>query len=106
MVARIAPEPLSTNVAVTGYRTAPGGYAQARDDLSPANDDPLPPVPAPVPTPVPAPAVVPPTEAFAAALLAEQMPARMLSASELRLRLGSSGWQAPSSPLRLADRKV
>lgn len=106
MVARIAPEPLSTSVAVAGYRAARNGYADARPDLAALEDNPLPPVPAPVPTPVPTPAIVPPGEAFAAALLAEQMPMRAVSPDEVRLRLAGNGWQAPASSLRLADRKV
>ena len=103
MVARIAPEPISTNVAVAEYR-ARSGYADARPP-NPINDDPLPPVLAPVPTPVPTPALVPPNQAFAAALLAEQMPARAPTADDLRLRL-TGAWQAPVSSLRLADRRV
>jgi len=69
-------------------------------------DDLLPPVPAPVPTPVPAPAIVPPSQAFAAALIAEQMPTRAPVPAEIRQRLGNGGWQAPQSSLRLADRRV
>jgi len=42
----------------------------------------------------------------AAALLAEQMPGRAPSLAEVRQRLGSGGWQAPQSSLRLADRRV
>ncbi len=68
-------------------------------------DDPLPPVPAPVPTPVPGPAVVTPSEAFAAALIAEQLPAREPDLNEVLLRQ-NTGWQAPDSPLRLTDRQA
>jgi hypothetical protein len=104
VVARIAPEPVNTNVAVTEYR-ARNGYADSRPS-SLITEDPLPPVPAPVPTPVPAPAILPPSQAFAAALMAEQLPARLPSQLEIRQRLGNGGWQAPQSPLRLADRRV
>ena len=70
-----------------------------------AENDLLPPVPAPVPTPVPAPAIVPPSQAFAAALLAEQMPLRGPSMAEVNVRFSGS-WKAPGSPLRLTDRRV
>jgi hypothetical protein len=105
VVARIAPEPVNTSVAVTEYR-ARSGYAEARPQ-SLVTEDPLPPVPAPVPSPVPGPAIVSPSQAFAAALLAEQMPTRPPTPIEIRQRLGGSApWQAPQSPLRLADRRV
>lgn len=104
MVARIAPEPVSTNVAVTEYR-ARAGFADSRQTMLPAEDL-LPPVPAPVPTPVPAPAILPPSQAFAAALIAEQIPARSPALAEIRQRLGGNVWQAPQSALRLADRRV
>lgn len=105
MVARIAPEPVSTNVAVTEYR-ARSGYAEPRPQ-SLVTEDPLPPVPAPVPAPVPGPAIVPPSQAFAAALLAEQLSVRQPTPTEIRQRLGSNGaWQAPQSSLRLEDRQV
>ena len=68
-------------------------------------DDPLPPILPPVPEPVPAPAIQPPSQVFAAALIAQQMPFRTPSIAEVKLRL-PSGWQAPDSTLRLADRKV
>lgn len=102
MVARIAPEPINTNVAVTEYRSRSTEYAAP---AAPVADDLLPPVPAPVPTPVPAPAIVPPSQAFAAALAAARLPARAPDANEFRLRQ-SGNWQAPQSSLRLTDRKV
>lgn len=104
MVARIAPEPVSTSVTVTEYR-ARNGYTDARPAAL-VTEDPLPPVPAPVPSPVPAPAIVPPSQAFAAALIAEQLPTRQPTSAEVRQRLGGNDWQAPQSPLRLADRRV
>lgn len=104
MAARIAPEPVSTNVTVAEYR-ARASFADARQTVLPAEDL-LPPVPAPVPTPVPAPAILPPNQAFAAALIAEQLPARSPALAELRQRLGGNDWQVPQSSLRLADRRV
>lgn len=104
MVARIAAEPVNTSVTVTEYR-ARNGYAESRPQ-SLVTEDPLPPVPAPVPAPVPTPAIVPPSQAFAAALLAEQLPTRQPTSTEIRQRLGGNDWQAPQSSLRLADRRV
>jgi hypothetical protein len=103
VVARIAPEPISTNVAVTEFRSRPSTF-ESRANVPAVQDDPLPPVPTPVPTPVPGPIVAVPSEAFAAALAAEQMPTRV-SVAEVRLRT-MGGWQAPSSSLRLTDRRV
>ncbi len=103
LVARIAPEPISTSLAVTGYRSR-ADYADARA-ASPATEDLLPPVPAPVPAPVPEPAVVSPSQAFAAALLAERLPARAPSQAEVNVRF-SGNWKAPASSLRLTDRRV
>jgi hypothetical protein len=102
VVARIAPEPISTTLAVTDYRPRP----DAITSIGPVVPDaPLPPVLTPVPEPVPAPAIVPPNEAFAAALVAEKLPARSPSIAEVSLRQ-TSGWQPPDSDLRLADREV
>jgi hypothetical protein len=103
LVARIAPEPVNTSLAVTGSRSR-ADYSDPRPTLV-AENDLLPPVPAPVPTPVPAPAIVPPNQAFVAALLAEQLPARAPSLAEVNVRF-SGGWKAPGSPLRLTDRRV
>ena len=102
VVARIAPEPISTGVTVTQYRARGNDYSGGRPTYA---DDPLPPVPTPVPEPVPAPAIEAPAQAFAAALIAEQLPGRSPSLAEVRLRT-SSDWQPPASPLRLADRKA
>ena len=105
MVARIAPEPINANVAVPEYRSRSAAF-DARTSALADLPDPLPPVQQPVPTPVPAPAIVPPAEAFAAALVAEQMAVRPVTFAEVRLRAGSSPWQAPDSSLRLADRRA
>ena len=103
VVARIAPEPIGTNVTVAEYGSR-GGVVESRR-ASPLAGEPLPPLLAPVPTPVPTPAIPPPSQAFAAALIAARLPVRTPSVSEVRLRL-STNWQAPGSSLRLADREV
>lgn len=105
VVARIAPEPVSMNVAVSDYRSRPASVDTRVGTTPSLLEDPLPPVLEPVPTPVPAPAIQPPSEAFAAAVLAEQMPASVMSPSEYRLRQ-TGNWQAPTSQLRLADRRI
>lgn len=102
MVARIAPEPISTGVSVTEYRSRQDYLA--RPAPQPV-DEVLPPILPPIPTPVPAPAILPPSQAFAAALVAEQLTPRPPSFVEVKLRF-SGNWQAPISSLRLADRKV
>lgn len=104
MVASIAPEPIVLGTAVTQYRVR-GGESYTRSGQTLVAGDPLPPILPPVPEPVPAPAILPPTQAFAAALIAGQLPPRQPSLAEIRLRM-PNGWQAPGSPLRLADRKV
>lgn len=101
VVAGIAPEPIVLGTAVTQYR-ARGDTGARTASLA---DTPLPPILPPVPEPVPAPAILPPNQVLAAALVAQQLPTRAPSLAEVKLRL-PSGWQAPDSPLRLADRKV
>jgi hypothetical protein len=44
-----------------------------------------------------------PGEAFAAAVIAGQLPPRPTSVAQLRQRLGTA-WQPPASPLRVMDR--
>ena len=102
MVARIAPEPISTGVSVTGYRSRQDYLARPAPHPI---DEVLPPILEPVPTPVPTPAILPPSQAFAAALVAEHLPPRPPSLVEVKLRF-SGNWQAPASSLRLADRTV
>jgi hypothetical protein len=102
VVARIAPEPISTGVSVTEYRSRQDYLARSTVQ---AVDDQLPPILAPVPTPVPAPAIQPPSQAFAAALVAEQLPVKPPSVVEVKLRFPST-WRAPASSLHLADREV
>ena len=104
VVARIAPEPIVLGTAVTQYR-ARGDEYYAKSGQTLVAGDPLPPILSPVPEPVPAPAILPPSQAFAAALIAAQLPNRQPSLAEIRLRM-PGGWQAPVSTLRLADRKA
>jgi hypothetical protein len=104
VVARIAPEPIVLGTAVTQYR-ARGDEYYAKSSRTLVAGDPLPPILTPVPEPVPAPAILPPSQAFAAALIIERMPQRPASLAEIRLRM-PGGWQAPGSSLRLADRRV
>lgn len=105
MVARIAPSPIATAVAIGDAHThaadhlpsAPlasdpqqDGTFFASDDGRTAQAD-APPLPAP------------PGEAFAAAVIAGQLPPRPVTHDQLRQRLGAA-WQPPSSPFRLMDR--
>ncbi len=103
MVARIAAEPINASVTVSEFRSRAADYA-ASATAPVVADDPLPPVPVPVPAPVPAPALVTPSQAFAAALIAERLP-QQPALSELKLRQNTT-WQAPDSDLRLTDRKA
>ena len=102
VVARIAPEPIVLGTAVSQYRARGEAGARSTPLLADAK---LPPILPPVPEPVPAPAILPPNQVFAAALIAERLPARPPSLAEVKLRQ-PNGWRAPDSPLRLADRKV
>lgn len=105
MVARIAPSPIVTTVASSdplAQAVAPNfsttanannganGSVVAQQDVAQAS------------TPPP---VTPPGEAFAAAVIAGQLPPRPMSPEQLRQRLGSA-WQPPASPLRLMDRSA
>ena len=104
MVARIAAEPINTSLTVSEFRARTAG-AELQPSSTQLPDDPLPPIPTPVPTPVPAPAVVTPSQAFAAALIAERLPVRQPDVNEVRLRQ-DAGWQVPDSSLRLTDRQA
>lgn len=100
MVARIAPEPVNTNVAVADYYVRRGNDSRPQ---TPLQESPLPPVPEPVPTPVPAPAIQPAAQAFAAQLVSETLPPSSTdSASALRKLTGR--WSPPPSSLSLTDR--
>jgi hypothetical protein len=104
VVARIAPEPINANAAASSFRARAAEFAAAQQRGS-LLDDPLPPVPTPVPTPALPPIIQSSVQAFAAALAASELPIRPISPAELRLR-SNTAWQAPDSPLRLADRRV
>jgi hypothetical protein len=108
MVARIAPSPITSPVAIgdalthatgsvpSAFATNPQQNGSAsgfeRHDVAQASNN-APPLPAP------------PGEAFAAAVLAGQLPPRPMTPEQLRQRLGSA-WQPPASPLRLMDRSA
>jgi len=106
MVARIAPSPLSNAVAVGD------AYAHARGTNDYRSSTPAPAAGAEFvasnETTVainPAPPAAPPGEAFAAAVIAGQLPPVPVTPEDLRQRLGSA-WQPPASPLRLMDRSA
>lgn len=105
MVARIAPSPITSNVAsgdapphaaspVSAPARQSGGGSQFADQQIAQNTA------ANVPPPP-----SPPGEAFAAAVIAGQLPPRPITPEQLRQRLGSA-WQPPASPLRLMDRSA
>lgn|GEM_PF-6546716 len=68
-------------------------------------DDLMPPAVTPVPEPVPGPAILSPSEAFAAALIAEKLQPGSPSIVEVSLRQ-TSEWHPPESDLHLADRQA
>ena len=104
MVARIAPSPITTSVAI-GDAMAHAANPNPASPSHPQNEQqfalaqqqstqahaPQPPAP--------------PGEAFAAAVIAGQLPPRPITPEQLRQRLGSA-WQPPASPLRLMDRSA
>ena len=105
MVARIAPSPIVTTAASSEPLTqavAPN-FAPAANTSSNGNSafaahyDVAQAAPPPVPTPT--------GEAFAAAVIAGQLPPRPMTPEQLRQRLGAA-WQPPASPLRLMDRSA
>ncbi len=107
MVARIAPSPITTSVAVGDTLTHAAemralqattqqfgnGSSNSFQQFDTAQASPTlaPPTP--------------PGEAFAAAVIAGQLPPVPITQEQLRQRLGSS-WQPPASPLRLMDRSA
>jgi hypothetical protein len=104
MVARIAPSPINTSVAIgdaythglnSNFAPQTRQFNQHPDTAfqqqTAANNVPPPPSP--------------PGEAFAAAIIAGQLPPRPVTPLELRQRLGSA-WQPPASPLRLMDKSA
>ena len=103
MVARIAPSPIVTSVASSEAQTqavadsssiASGSFGGGSNALATMHD---------VAQSTPSLPPGPPGEAFAAALIAGQLPPRPMTPEQLRQRLGSA-WQPPASPLRLMDR--
>lgn len=107
MVARIAPSPIVTSVAIGDALThAPGAAPNLA--RQPGGNPQFEPPPqqtaqntsANVPPPPAAPG-----EAFAAAVIAGQLPPRPVTTEQLRQRLGSA-WEPPASPLRLMDRNA
>lgn len=106
MVARIAPSPVTSSVASgdalthaptpsvsdgAGNRQNQQSFTQIESSVQLAANN--------------APPRPPPGEAFAAAVIAGQLPPRPTSPEQLRQRLGSA-WQPPASPLRLMDRSA
>ena len=105
MVARIAPSPITTSVAIgDGLSHVPtppiprDGNGR-RDQPTFAHSEPAVQVAGNTPPPPPS----PPGEAFAAAVIAGQLPPVPVTPEQLKQRLGSA-WQPPSSPFRLMDR--
>jgi hypothetical protein len=103
VVARIAAEPVGPISAASEIRPRTVA-ADSSDTASLPAQDALPPVLAPVPTPVPVPAILPPSQAFAAALIAERLPQIYPDPSDVLL--ANDSWQPPASDLRLTDRRV
>ena len=105
MVARIAPSPIVSTVASSEplAQAVAANFAPTANTSSNANgafaahDDVAQATPPPPPSP--------PGEAFAAAIIAGQLPPRPMTPEQLRQRLGSA-WQPPASPLRLMDRSA
>lgn len=102
MVARIAPSPINASVATGDALThAPTSEAQLTRQQQPQHQT-FQPEPQNMAANVPPPPSFP-GEAFAAAVIAGQLPPRPITPEQLRQRLGSA-WQPPVSPLRLMDR--
>jgi hypothetical protein len=107
MVARIAPSPIGSSVAIGDALTHAASSAlappsQQQNGRSPGFErrevaqNTVSNMPAP-PTP--------PGEAFAAAVIAGQLPPVPVTPEQLRQRLGAA-WQPPTSALRLMDRSA
>jgi hypothetical protein len=100
VVTRIAASPIETAVAVGD------GLPHALESKRPPRQHGGFPTPQPAAQPEARGAPPPPAlpgEAFAAAVIAGQLPPRPTSVAQLRQRLGSA-WQPPASALRLMDR--
>lgn len=106
MVARIAPSPITTSVASGDVLAhAPTPAVLSNGSPSPHNDQAFEHQQQVAQVNAPPPPAPPPGEAFAAAVIAGQLPPRPISPEQLRQRLGSA-WQPPASPLRLMDRSA
>lgn len=106
MVARIAPSPITTSVAIGDALThAPTPAVISNGGPSRQNNQTFSQPEQVAQTNTPPPPPSPPGEAFAAAVIAGQLPPRPVSPEQLRQRLGSA-WQPPASPLRLMDRSI
>lgn len=107
MVARIAPSPISSSVAIgdafphasEATLPPPSSGQQQQRGFSPGAERQI------VAQNVAPPPPTFPGEAFAAAVIAGQLPPRPITPEQLRQRLGSA-WQPPASPLRLMDRSA
>ena len=104
MVARIAPSPIASTVAIgDALAHAPEAtlalkqHAEHSPDF--ATDHGQSQLAANIPP------SAPPGEAFAAAVIAGQLAPRPVTTDELRQRLGAA-WQPPASPLRLMDKSA
>lgn len=105
MVARIAPSPITTSVAIgdaNSHAVIPNSVASSLADPASQFAPPDHRETAQAST-LPPPSV--PGEAFAAAIIAGQLPPRPVTPEQLRQRLGAA-WQPPASPLRLMDRSA
>ncbi len=107
MVARIAPSPIASSVAVgdalvhaSSAALSPSPQTQQHNNPAPNFDQ-----REVAQTITPPPPANPPGEAFAAAVIAGQLPPRPMTPEQLRQRLGAA-WQPPASPLRLMDRSA
>jgi hypothetical protein len=103
MVARIAPSPITTSVAIGDAlshaivlkpQPAPQQKNFSESGLFESSVSQAPAAPPNIPG-----------EAFAAAVIAGQLPPRPITPLQLRQRLGSA-WRPPASPLRLMDRSA
>jgi hypothetical protein len=104
MVARIAPSPVTTSVA-SGDALTHAPTPSVSDDAGNRQQNSMQFESALQLAANNVPPRAPPGEAFAAAVIAGQLPPRPTSPEQLRQRLGSA-WQPPASPLRLMDRSA
>lgn len=104
MVARIAPSPITASVAIgDGLSHAvvlKSQPAPQQKNFSESGE-----FKTSSATPQSAPPLAVPGEAFAAAVIAGQLPPRPITPQQLRQRLGAA-WQPPASPLRLMDKSA